>query len=95
MFRDQKRYPDLIDPLIEDEYPSKGLNQAVAVAAMCLQEEASVRPLMGDVVMAFSFLTTSSNESSSPSSSIVPPLPDQMSITEGDSMDWGSSTSAN
>ncbi|KAF3321911.1 serine/threonine-protein kinase [Carex littledalei] len=93
MFRDQKRYPDLIDPLIEDDYPSKALNQAVAVAAMCLQEEATVRPLMADVVMALRFLTTPANESPSPASSIVPPLPDQMSIAEGDSMDWGSSTS--
>ncbi|XP_078180279.1 putative serine/threonine-protein kinase PBL25 [Carex rostrata] len=93
MFRDQKRYPDLIDPLIEDDYPSKALNQAVAVAAMCLQEEATVRPLMADVVMALSFLTAPANETPSPASSIVPPLPDQMSIAEGDSMDWGSSTS--
>lgn len=34
----------------------KALNQAVGVAAMCLQEEASVRPLIADVVMALSFL---------------------------------------
>ncbi|KAJ4751113.1 Kinase superfamily protein [Rhynchospora pubera] len=93
MFRDQKRYPELIDPLIEDDYPSKALNQAVAVAAMCLQDEASVRPMMADVVMALSFLTGPSHDTPSPASSTVPPLPDQMSITEGDSMDWGSSTS--
>ncbi|URE04044.1 serine threonine-protein kinase [Musa troglodytarum] len=63
MFRDQKRFPELVDPLLQGEYPSKGLSQAVAVAAMCLQEEASVRPLMADVVMTLSFLTT---ESASP-----------------------------
>lgn len=33
-----------------------GLNQAVGICAMCLQEEASVRPLIGDVVAALSFL---------------------------------------
>lgn len=34
----------------------RGLNQAVAVSAMCVQEESSVRPLMSDVVSALSFL---------------------------------------
>ncbi|KAJ6828065.1 putative serine/threonine-protein kinase PBL25 [Iris pallida] len=56
LFKDQKRFPELVDPLLKDEYPAKGLNQAVAVAAMCLQEEASVRPLVADVVIALSFL---------------------------------------
>ncbi|CAL9046360.1 unnamed protein product [Musa acuminata subsp. burmannicoides] len=58
MFRDQKRFPELVDPLLRGDYPAKGLSQAIAVAAMCLQEEASVRPLMTDVVMSLSFLTT-------------------------------------
>ncbi|CAL9051563.1 unnamed protein product [Musa banksii] len=57
MFRDQKRFHELVDPLLQGDYPAKGLSQAVAVAAMCLQEEASVRPLMADVVMTLSFLT--------------------------------------
>lgn len=61
MFRDQKRYPELVDPLLQGDYPGKGLSQAVAVAAMCLQEEASVRPLMADVVKALSFLTTAAD----------------------------------
>lgn len=39
-------------------FPEKALNQAVAVAAMCLQEEATVRPLMSDVVTALGFLGT-------------------------------------
>ncbi|XP_020087185.1 probable serine/threonine-protein kinase PBL25 [Ananas comosus] len=60
MFKEQKRYIELVDPLLEGDYPERGLNQAVAVAAMCLQEEASVRPLMTDVVVALSFLTASS-----------------------------------
>nr|CAD1828792.1 unnamed protein product [Ananas comosus var. bracteatus] len=60
MFKEQKRYIELVDPLLEGDYPERGLNQAVAVAAMCLQEEASIRPLMTDVVVALSFLTASS-----------------------------------
>lgn len=54
----------------------RGLNQAVAVSAMCLQEEPSVRPLMSDVVSALSFLgsdpdadTTTASAPHKPSSS--------------------------
>ncbi|KAJ3669141.1 hypothetical protein LUZ60_011091 [Juncus effusus] len=93
MFRDQKKFPMLVDPLLEDSYPAKGLNQAVAVAAMCLQEEAMVRPLMADVVMALSFLTT---PAPSPAASPAPHSPpEQTSIAGGDSMDWGSGGSLN
>ncbi|KAG6511978.1 probable serine/threonine-protein kinase PBL26 [Zingiber officinale] len=63
MFRDQKRYPELIDPLLDGDFNLKELNQLVAVAAMCLQEESTVRPLMTDVVMTLSFLTTGPSSS--------------------------------
>ncbi|CAA6661814.1 unnamed protein product [Spirodela intermedia] len=56
MFKDQMRFPELVDPFLRGNYPTKALNQAVAVAAMCLQEEPIVRPLMTDVVMALGFL---------------------------------------
>ncbi|XXG61954.1 hypothetical protein AAC387_Pa05g0424 [Persea americana] len=56
-FKDPKRFPELADPALKGNFPAKGLNQAVAVAAMCLQEEASVRPLITDVVIALSFLS--------------------------------------
>ncbi|CAM0958088.1 unnamed protein product [Alopecurus aequalis] len=53
---DRKRYHELVDPLLRGEYPEKDLSQAVGVAAMCLQEEASVRPYMSDAVVALGFL---------------------------------------
>lgn len=46
----------MVDPLLEGNYPRKGLYQALAIAAMCLQNEASVRPLISDVVSALAFL---------------------------------------
>ncbi|CAK7340102.1 unnamed protein product [Dovyalis caffra] len=55
--RDPKKYPDMADPLLNNQFPEKDLNQAVAIAAMCLQEESSARPLMSDVVTALSFLS--------------------------------------
>ena len=50
----------MADPLLEDKYPMKGLYQALAVAAMCLQEEAATRPLISDVVTALEYLTVDS-----------------------------------
>ncbi|KAJ7973589.1 Kinase family protein [Quillaja saponaria] len=58
LFRDPKKFPDMADPLLKKQFPEKDLNQAVAIAAMCLQEEAGARPLMSDVVTALSFLST-------------------------------------
>ncbi|KAK9020473.1 hypothetical protein V6N11_010497 [Hibiscus sabdariffa] len=56
MFKVPSRFPQLADPLLKGEFPKKGLHQAVAVAAMCLRDDAAVRPTMNDVVIALSFL---------------------------------------
>ncbi|XP_034698801.1 probable serine/threonine-protein kinase PBL23 [Vitis riparia] len=56
LFRDKKKFTLMADPLLEGKYPVKSLYQALAVAAMCLQEEASTRPLISDVVAALEFL---------------------------------------
>ncbi|KAL2325290.1 hypothetical protein Fmac_024348 [Flemingia macrophylla] len=58
IFRDPKRYPDMADPVLHKNFPEKDLNQVVAIASMCLQEEADARPLISDVVTALSFLST-------------------------------------
>lgn len=62
IFRDPKRYADMADPHLDKNFPEKDLNQVVAIAAMCLQEEAAARPLMSDVVTALSFLNTTPPE---------------------------------
>lgn len=56
VFKDPNRFVELADPLLEGDFPVKSLNQTVAVAAMCLQDDASKRPLISDVVTALSFL---------------------------------------
>lgn len=48
----------MADPLLQGRYPMRGLYQALAVAAMCLQEQAATRPLIGDVVTALSYLAS-------------------------------------
>ncbi|XP_062207112.1 probable serine/threonine-protein kinase PBL23 isoform X2 [Phragmites australis] len=56
LLRDKKRFVRLADPLLGKRYPVKGLYQALAVASMCLQEDAGSRPVISDVVAALSFL---------------------------------------
>ncbi|KAM5561812.1 putative serine/threonine-protein kinase PBL24 [Rosa sericea] len=58
LFKDPKKFPDMADSRLNKQFPEKDLNQAVAIAAMCLQDEASVRPFMSDVVTTLSFLHT-------------------------------------
>ncbi|CAN1131190.1 Probable serine/threonine-protein kinase PBL26 [Linum perenne] len=58
VFQDTTRFRELADPLLNNDFPVRGMNQAMAVAAMCLQEDAAVRPYMTDVVSALSFLGT-------------------------------------
>ncbi|GAB4830203.1 Probable serine/threonine-protein kinase pbl26 [Ancistrocladus abbreviatus] len=79
-FREPKRYPDLADPLLAGDFPVKGLNQAVAIASMCLQEQETARPLMTDVVTALGFLSTGPEDGSASSfpSEASPPHSDQM-----------------
>ncbi|KAF0923355.1 hypothetical protein E2562_006265 [Oryza meyeriana var. granulata] len=52
LFRDKKKFVKMADPLLDRKFPLKGLYQALAISSMCLQEEASSRPLISDVVTA-------------------------------------------
>lgn len=65
LFKDRRKFTLMADPLLEGKYPMKGLFQALAVAAMCLQEEASTRPLIGDVVTALEYLAIPTDEEDS------------------------------
>ncbi|KAF8402081.1 hypothetical protein HHK36_013033 [Tetracentron sinense] len=83
MFKDQKRFPEIADPLLQEDFPVRGLNQAVAIAAMCLQEEATVRPLISDVVTALSFLSVVPDEATSAPIPVPSPL-DEDKISSDD-----------
>ncbi|KAI3691244.1 hypothetical protein L2E82_49504 [Cichorium intybus] len=56
LFNDRKKFASLGDPRLEGHYPMRGLYQALAIASMCIQEQAAARPLIGDVVTALSYL---------------------------------------
>ncbi|KAF3782129.1 Serine/threonine-protein kinase [Nymphaea thermarum] len=77
IFRDQKRIPELADPMMQGKYPANALKQAVAVAAMCLQEEATTRPFISDVVTALSFLSMPTDGTGGIDTPVVHSLPAQ------------------
>lgn len=47
----------MADPSLNGDFPTKNLYQALGIAAMCLQEEASTRPYISDVVTALEYLS--------------------------------------
>ncbi|KAL8461386.1 hypothetical protein ACS0TY_031931 [Phlomoides rotata] len=62
LFKDRRKFTMMADPLLEGNYPKKSLYQALAVAAMCIQDEASTRPLIGDVVTALEYLAINTDD---------------------------------
>ncbi|KAF3486059.1 hypothetical protein F2Q69_00054853 [Brassica cretica] len=57
---DQKKFGHLVDPSLRGAYPRRCLNYAVAIIAMCLNEEAHYRPFIGDIVVALEYLAAQS-----------------------------------
>ncbi|XP_042469816.1 serine/threonine-protein kinase PBS1-like [Zingiber officinale] len=70
MFNDRRKLPRLADPRLQGRFPMRGLYQALAVASMCIQEQAASRPLIADVVTALSYLANQAYDlNASPTSS--------------------------
>ncbi|KAF7813683.1 serine/threonine-protein kinase PBL27 [Senna tora] len=100
LFKDRRKFPKMADPLLQGRYPMRGLYQALAVAAMCLQEQAATRPLIGDVVTALTYLASqtydpnAANQTNRVGSS-TPRNSDRRSMIDGvmDSPDQGRSGS--
>lgn len=58
MFKDRRNFSRMIDPRLQDQYPVRGLYQALAITAMCVQEQPNMRPAIADVVMALNYLSS-------------------------------------
>ncbi|KAF0897974.1 hypothetical protein E2562_001666, partial [Oryza meyeriana var. granulata] len=63
LFKDQRKFPKMADPLLQARFPKRGLYQALAIAAMCLQEKAKNRPSIREVAAALSYLASQTYES--------------------------------
>uniref|UniRef100_A0A5B7B6Q6 non-specific serine/threonine protein kinase n=1 Tax=Davidia involucrata TaxID=16924 RepID=A0A5B7B6Q6_DAVIN len=58
LFKDRRKFSQMADPMLQGQYPVRGLYQALAVAAMCVQEQPNLRPVIADVVTALSYLAS-------------------------------------
>ncbi|XP_010543354.1 PREDICTED: serine/threonine-protein kinase CDL1 [Tarenaya hassleriana] len=58
LFKDRRKFSQIADPMLQGQYPPRGLYQALAVAAMCVQEQPNLRPVIADVVTALSYLSS-------------------------------------
>ncbi|KAL3839604.1 hypothetical protein ACJIZ3_024195 [Penstemon smallii] len=58
LFKDRRKFSQIADPMLQGQYPARGLYQALAVASMCVQEQPTLRPMITDVVTALSYLAS-------------------------------------
>ncbi|XP_039044478.1 probable serine/threonine-protein kinase PBL26 [Hibiscus syriacus] len=98
IFKEPKYFPQMADPSMNKEFPEGGLNQAVAMAAMCVQEEAAARPLISDLASVLGFLSVANQgnnipEDLSPSvSSKLKALSGKIQVSDDDDEEaWGNS----
>ncbi|CAA7389521.1 unnamed protein product [Spirodela intermedia] len=63
LFKDRRKFSQMADPSLRGQYPVRCLYQALAVAAMCVQEDPTMRPLIADVVTALSYLASQKYDS--------------------------------
>ncbi|KAH6759060.1 Protein kinase superfamily protein [Perilla frutescens var. frutescens] len=61
--KDPRKFVLIVDPLLEGRFSARSLNQAIAITAMCLQEQASFRPLISDIVIALEYLASQAQDS--------------------------------
>lgn len=59
-FSDRRKFVHMADPLLQGNFPVRCLHQAIAITAMCLQEQPKFRPLIGDIVVALEYLASQS-----------------------------------
>nr|XP_011465570.1 PREDICTED: serine/threonine-protein kinase CDL1-like isoform X2 [Fragaria vesca subsp. vesca] len=60
--KDRRKFVQLVDPLLQGRFPVRCLHHAVAITAMCLQEQPTFRPLISDIVVALEYLVSQNNK---------------------------------
>ncbi|PAN11089.1 hypothetical protein PAHAL_2G140900 [Panicum hallii] len=83
-FKNKRRFAEMADPMLQGDYPTKGLHQALAIAAMCLQEDATMRPGISDVVTALDYLTVAGGGTTDIDDDDQGPDPDEQQQTDDD-----------
>ncbi|VFQ96712.1 unnamed protein product [Cuscuta campestris] len=57
LFKDRKKFRQMADPALGTQFLVRGLYQALAIAAMCVQEQPNMRPLVADIVTGLNYLS--------------------------------------
>ncbi|XP_073053231.1 probable serine/threonine-protein kinase PBL21 [Primulina eburnea] len=79
--KDRTKFSQMVDPLLEGRFSTRSLQHAIAITSMCLQEQASFRPLISDIVMALEYLASRAEDSCrSRSHSRTSSSPSQMDV---------------
>jgi hypothetical protein len=60
--KDRRKFVQLVDPLLQGRFPVRCLHHAVAITAMCLQEQPTFRPLISDIVVALEYLASQNHK---------------------------------
>ncbi|XP_038897317.1 probable serine/threonine-protein kinase PBL21 isoform X2 [Benincasa hispida] len=71
--KDRRKFVQIVDPLLEGRYPLRCLHHAIAIAAMCLQEQPMFRPIISDIVVALEYLASQSYASEQPRDGVPSP----------------------
>lgn len=58
LMKDRSQFRWMADPALQDRYPSMDLQEALAIASMCVQQKPAMRPPIGTVVTALSRLAS-------------------------------------
>ncbi|KAF5175533.1 kinase [Thalictrum thalictroides] len=56
--KDRRKFVQMVDPLLKGRFPVRCLHHAIAITAMCLQDEPTFRPFVGDIVVALEYLAS-------------------------------------
>ncbi|KAG2698135.1 hypothetical protein I3843_07G135500 [Carya illinoinensis] len=78
--RDRRKFIQLVDPLLQGCFPVRCLHHAIAITAMCLQEQPTFRPLIGDIVVALEYLYSQTYTSEVHNSRVHSPPPQSSSV---------------
>lgn len=62
-FKDRRKFVQLVDPLLQGQFRVRCLHHAIAITAMCLQEEPKFRPHISDIVVALEYLASHNDTS--------------------------------
>ncbi|KAF4388540.1 hypothetical protein CsatB_007961 [Cannabis sativa] len=62
-FKDRTKFALLVDPLLQGRFRVRCLHHAIAITAMCLQEQPTYRPHISDIVVALEYLASQNDTS--------------------------------